>query len=234
MQSFHDNRLMMKTFFIFLSLLVAVTAKAQTEEHAFKASLYGGLYVNNEQAWSVEPSLTRFFHKYLGVAFGMELTSQYNQPSRITTIDGHEARLSGNEQNVAWVIFKPSVVLKSPYVWNGADGLYRLWLQAEPGINLACPFKNSLTYEIMDFNGNVGSVSGYRKFSNKDLEWFYWNARFSVNMQFERFVVGAGYQISNFDYYSSRRNVTLADGQKFHVPAKELSHNVFLSVGYMF
>ncbi|WP_297065685.1 hypothetical protein, partial [uncultured Duncaniella sp.] len=65
-------------------------------------------------------------------------------------------------------------------------------------------------------------------------EWSIAYIELTLNMQFERFVVGAGYQISNFDYYSSRRNVTLADGQKFHVPAKELSHNVFLSVGYMF
>lgn len=35
-------------------------------------------------------------------------------------IDGHEAQLTYNGRNVAWVIFKPAVVFKPPCIWAGA------------------------------------------------------------------------------------------------------------------
>ena len=56
----------------------------------------------------------------------------------------------------------------------------------------------------------------------------------SINYALDRFVIGAGYYISNLDYYSGRRNVTLPNGQKFHVPKKEISQSIFLSAGYTF
>lgn len=213
--------------------LVAITAIAQEVKRPFTATLYGGIYLNNEQAWTIEPSVAWHFHKYIGVAFGMELTSQYNQPSRTTTINGHEASLADNEKDVAWIVFKPSVIFKTPNLLKNKDDI-RLWFQAEPGISLACPFRNSLTYEIYDIKGNVGTVIDYMRFPNRGLNWFCWNARLSVNMSIDRIVIGAGYGISNLDYYSGRRNVTLQNGSKFRVPQKELSQNIFLSIGYKF
>ena len=171
---------------------------------------------------------------HLGVAFGLELTSQYNQPSRQTTIDGQEAELTDNERNIRWIIFKPSVVLKSPTVWESTDNDYRLWFQVEPGLSLACPFRNSLTYEIKEFAGSVSQTVDYRRFPNKGLQWFYWNARASVNFAIGRFILRGGYYLSNLDYYSGRRNITLANGQKFYVPKRELSQSIFLSIGYSF
>ncbi len=219
---------------VLLSWCATVGLYAQDDKPTFTADLYGGIYLNNEQAWQLEPSVSWLFHKYLGVALGLELTGQYNQPSRQTTIDGQEAELTDNERNIRWVIFKPSVILKSPTVWESADHDYRLWFQVEPGLSLACPFRNSLTYEIKEFAGAVSQTVDYRRFPNKDLQWFYWNARASVNFAIGRFILRGGYSLSNLDYYSGRRNITLANGQKFHVPKRELSQSVFLSIGYSF
>ena len=207
---------------------------AEESRKLWQADLYGGLYTNNEQAWQLEPSVSWNFHKYIGVSLGLEFTGLYNQPSSSTVIDGHKADLVDNERNVAWVILKPSLVFRSPAVWKSCDNYNRLWFQVSPGISLACPFRNSLTYEIMEIRGNVGYPVDYRKFKNRGLQWFYWNARASVNFSIGRVILGAGYYISNLDYYSGRRNVTLANGQKFYVPKKELSQSVFLSIGYSF
>lgn len=227
----------MKKFLVLLLLSISLQtfyAKGEDEKLPFTATLYGGLYLNNEQAWQLEPSVAWHFHKYLGVALGVELTGQYNQPSRMTTIDGHMANLADNQRDAAWILFKPSIIVKSPALWRSKDNFYRLWVQAEPGLSIGCPFHNSLTYEIVDMKGNVGTVVDYRKYRNHGLKCVYWNARFAVNMSIDRIVIGAGYTISNLDYYSGRRNVTLPDGNKFHVPAKELSQSVFLSLGYRF
>ena len=223
------------TILIALILSVFLPGYAESNEsRRWQASLTGGLYINNEQAWSLEPSVSWHFHKYIGMGIGLEFTSQYNQPIRTTVIDGKEAELVNNERNVGWIIFKPHMIFKSPVVWKSTDDLMRLWFQVDPGISLACPFRNSLTYEVKEFQGAVYNTVDYRRFANKDLQWFYWNARASINFSIDRFIIGAGYYISNLDYYSGRRNVTLANGQKFYVPKKELSQSIFLSLGYIF
>lgn len=219
---------------LFLSHGITIGLYAQNNKPTVTADLYGGIYLNNEQAWQIEPSISWTFHKYFGIGLGLELTSQYNQPSRQTTIDGYEAELTDNDRNIRWIIFKPSVIIKSPTIWKSEDNYFRLWVQAEPGISLACPFRNSLTYKIKEFSGAVSQTVDYRKFPNKRLEWFYWNSRFSINLACGSFIFRGGYNISNLDYYSGRRNITLANGKKFYVPEKELSQSIFLSIGYLF
>ncbi len=224
------------TLFLLCSSMTTL-AKEKTEDHEsykWQASFLGGLYINNEMAWQLEPSVSWHFHKYIGIGMGMELTSQYNEPSRLTVIDGHEAELVHNERDIAWIIFKPSVIFRSPAIWKSRDDYLRIWLQADPGVSFACPFRNSLTFGIREFHGLVSHIVDYRRFPNKGLQWFYWNAKASLNFDIDRFIIGAGYYISNLDYYSGRRNVILANGQKFSVPQKELSQSIFLSLGYTF
>lgn len=229
-----DPKDMTKYLIIFFFLLMCSSLYAYSQnDKIISTSLSGGIYLNNEQAWQLEPSVSWDFHKYVGIGMGVEFSSQYNQPGRTTVIEGHEAELVNNERNVGWIIFKPHVTIKSPAVWKSADEFMRLWFQAEPGISLACPFRNSLTYEMKEFQGAVSHTVDYRRFANKDLQWFYWNARASINFSTGRFIIGAGYYISNLDYYSGRRNVTLANGQKYYVPKKELSQSIFVSLGYI-
>ena len=226
---YHCKFIIIFASFLFASLRIS----AQEENFRFTANLYGGIYADGEPSWIVEPSIAWHFHKYIGVAFGVELTSQYGQSSHLANINGYEACLTDSEKNIAWIAFKPSVIFKTPNILRN-DNDISLWFQAEPGLNLACPFRNSLTYDLYSIKGNVGAYIDSYTFRNKGLEWFYWNVRVSVNMAFYRFVFGAGYGISNFDYYSCRRNVTLYDGTKFHTPKKTMAQSVFLSIGYKF
>ena len=112
------------------------------------------------------------FIKLSGISFGIELTRQYNQPNRQAIIDGHEAELTNNERNIGWIVFKPAIILRTPDLWlNTCDDMH-LWLQTSAGISLACPFSNSLTYEIREFNGNMGTTIAYREFKNNGLIGF--------------------------------------------------------------
>lgn len=67
---------------LFLSHGITIGLYAQNNKPTVTADLYGGIYLNNEQAWQIEPSISWTFHKYFGIGLGLELTSQYNQPSR--------------------------------------------------------------------------------------------------------------------------------------------------------
>ena len=219
---------------LLIFILLPSLVFGQENKKNFTTTLYGGLYLNNDYAWILEPSIAWQFHKLFGIAMGLEITSQYHQPGRLTIINGHDAELVNTDRNVGWVILKPSFIIKSPALWKSKDNDLRLWLQAEPGLSFACPFSNSLTYQIYEYQGNVGHIIEYQKFRNENLHWFYWNGRVSANFAVDRWIIGIGYYISNLDYYSGRRNVRLSNNHKFSVPAKELSQAIFVSLGYSF
>ena len=223
---------LLSTIFIFLMPLLVIAQ--EKENYKWQANLFGGLYLENEQAWIIEPSITWHIHKYFGMSVGIEFTSQYNQPSHTAIINGREAYTDDNTNNIGWVIFKPFLVLKTPIVWQNKDRDYQLWFQAEPGFSFACPFRNSATYIISSIPGGIRTDRVYESYPNKGLQWFYWNARLSANFTIDRVVIGVGYGLSNLDYYSCRRNITLWNGTKYHVPKKELSQSIFLSAGYKF
>lgn len=204
------------------------------DDYRFSVDLNGGIYINNNAAWILEPSVTWNFYKYIGVNIALEFTSEYNQPRPGISIDGWHGDLNKNYTNVGWVILKPGLVFKTPSFLKSREGNRKLWLQAEPGVSLACPFHNSVVYDIQGYQGNTSTTIAYKKFRNEDLQWFYWQGKVSINFSIDRFVFGGGYGISNFDYYSCRRNIKLPDGRKFQVPEREMSHSVFLSVGYNF
>lgn len=227
----HAMRIIFNILVLLLSVPTLCIAQ-EKENYRWQVNLYAGIYIENEQAWILEPSVTWNFHKYLGVSLGCEFTSQYNQPGRSTTINGKNADLLENNRNIGWVLLKPALIVKSPMIKLDNEGIYKLWFQGEPGISLACPFRNSLTYRITNFGNSA--VSENVTFRNKGLRVFYWNARISAQLAIDRWTVGIGYEISDFDYYSCRRKITLQKGHKFKVPKKEMSQSILLTAGYKF
>lgn len=214
-----------------------ILAEAETPEgdrYPLQANLYGGLCLTEQPAWTIEPSIAWNFHKFFGVSLGLELTSQFGNSTRFTDIGEYMAELVDNQVNPAWFLIKPSVILKTPDIWHSTDRYFRLWLQVEPGISIGTPFHNSLTYKYTLNPGEALEINAYRTFKNEGLQWFNFNARAAVNLSIDRYVIGAGYSISSLDYYSGRRNVTLANGTKFHVPQQRPCQTIFLSIGYIF
>lgn len=122
-----DMSVSCKILSLLLFLSVGMGASAQEQQSGkWRAAFYGGLYINNEQAWLLEPSVTWRFHDLLGLSVGLEMTRQYNQPSRMTVIDGYDAVLTDNDRNVGWIILKPSVMVRTPDLWKNTDGSCRL------------------------------------------------------------------------------------------------------------
>ncbi len=201
------------------------------ENSKFVTTLYGGLYTGGEEAWSLEPSVDWNLNRYVGVGLGLEVTKQIFDHCVATTINNLEAKVWDSEREVLWILFKPHIVVRSPYVWLNKNNEVKLWIQTEPGLSMGVPEHNSITFGA----GGFGSVyQEEHKFRNKGLRWFYWNSRFSANIMFDCIIIGAGYAVSNFDYYSCRRNVTLPSGDKYPVPRKRLAQMAFLSIGCCF
>ncbi len=102
-KSSNMKKLLLSTIF---TLLTPLWIMAQEKDnYKWQADLLGGLYLENEQAWIIQPSITWHFHKYLGVSIAVEFTSQYNQPSHTAIINGYDAYTDDNTNNIWCLIF---------------------------------------------------------------------------------------------------------------------------------
>ena len=226
-----------KIFTVIIAIFTAIIVSAanlKDNRFPFLGGVFGGLCLTEDPAWAIEPSISWSFNRYLGLSFGIEFTSQFGNSTRSTSIDGYPAWLIDSQVNPSWLLFKPSLIIKTPNIWQSSDQYMRLWLQAAPGISIGTPFNNSLTYETVVDNSSGLQASYYHSFKNEGLQWFNFDVSLSANLAIDRYVVGAGYSISTLDYYSGRRNVTLPNGSKFHVPDKKPCQTIFLSIGYLF
>ncbi len=197
-------------------------------DYRWQAGLAGGL--KSGQAWEMEPFGIWHFHRTLGVKLGINITSQYNQPTRAFEHDGKNWNLDRDYQDIDWLLFKPALAIRTPYLFHRDDYALRLWLQAEPGITLGVPFRNSLLY-LPEGNGLETSAQPM-KVSNTHIRWFYWDIRASINFGYNRWIWTLGYGFSDFDIYACRRHITLPSGTRFYVPSREFSHTVYISLSY--
>ncbi len=62
-------------------------------DYRWQAGLAGGL--KSGQAWEMEPFGIWHFHRTLGVKLGINITSQYNQPTRAFEHDGKTGTSTG-------------------------------------------------------------------------------------------------------------------------------------------
>lgn len=62
-------------FIMLLSINMVANANDDIESKMWQATLFGGLYLNNEQAWQLEPSVSWHFHKNIGIRLGLEFTN---------------------------------------------------------------------------------------------------------------------------------------------------------------
>ncbi len=111
-------RLLNNTYLRIPLFIIALifTYKAQChaleeDEYRFDVTLHGGFYTGSEEAWLLEVSGCWDVHRYVGLSFGMEVTQQIMMRGHSIMIDGKKAYLDSDYLNIAWIMFKPSVLI---------------------------------------------------------------------------------------------------------------------------
>lgn len=226
------NKLFLLTV-LFLSPTVLLFA--QDDRAKGIVSIAAGL--NNNESWEVEPSVTYYFSKYIGVTLGLNVTSQYNQVGFSGTIAGNSRiywSIEDDETNVAKFLLHPAISLRTPILWLDKDHETGLTIQIEPGMYIALPVNDQITVNYRDKERN-STIIDSKRVSNTKGECVFWNVRGSISLNIDRFVLSTGYSISNFDIYSGRRNIVVENlklDQK--LPIREYTYSFFISLGYCF
>lgn len=226
------NKLFLLTV-LFLSPTVWLFA--QDDRAKGIVSIAAGL--NNNQSWEVEPSVTYYFSKYIGVTLGLNVTSQYNQVGFSGTIAGNSRiywSIEDDEANVAKFLLHPAISLRTPILWLDKDHETGLTIQIEPGMYIALPVNDQITVNYRDKERN-STIIDSKRVSNTKGECVFWNVRGSISLNIDRFVLSTGYSISNLDIYSGRRNIVVENlklDQK--LPIREYTYSFFISLGYCF
>ena len=56
-----------------MPFLLSSHSYGQDNKNGVVATLYGGIYLNNDQAWLVEPSVSWHLHKYIGLVWSFRV-----------------------------------------------------------------------------------------------------------------------------------------------------------------
>lgn len=228
-------RVVSKLFFLTgLFLFPTVLLYARDDRTKGLFSIVAGL--NNNESWELEPSVTYYFNKYIGGSLGLNLTSQYNQVDFSGAIPGNNRiywSIEDDDANVAQILLHPAISFRIP-VWIDEDQETGLAIQIEPGMYMALLVNDKVTVKYRDREHN-SAIIDLKRIANTKGDYIFWNIRGSVSLNVDRFILSAGYSISNFDIYSGRRNIVI-ENMKLdqELPAKVYTHTVFISLGYCF
>lgn len=228
---------MARKLFIILALISLATAIQAQEEKALKrvVTLSGG--IANSEAWEIEPSITYFLCPYLGGTLGFTITKQYNSlVSGGTLMSNSNLRWSINDDyaNIINILFRPAITLQTPIAWLNKDRDTGLSFKVEPGLYMALSQNDNLPIEYRDKSRGYALVD-IKNVSNTNGNWLFWNVTSAVSLHVDQFILSAGYRVSNFDIYSTRRNIII-DNTRLNtkLPKRVLTHSVFLAIGYQF
>lgn len=226
----------MKRLLLCIMMILPLLATAKEDKlQRWEINVSGG--VNNNYAWEVEPSITFFLCKYVGITGGVNFTGQfYDEQYSGPAPGGNETKwvISSYESNAHRILFRPAIRLRTPNLNRRGDPDFKVTFNVEPGLYMAVPVNETLevSYHIDD-HFTPGTLT--ESITNENGDWLYWNAKSFMQIELENWVFSAGYTLSNYDVYGGRRNIVIERKPLNDILwKKKMTHSFFLSVGIRF
>lgn len=194
----------MKRLFFLLFLFAAVAAQPQSLKVDGDVSHWEAdiLAGLNTDGWQLDLGAAYFPLQYIGIKANIGTAGEIEELGDW----GKEEWETGHSYATRFK-FTPALVLRSPRLINMPDQYARIYLFAEPGLILS--------------PGASGS---------RNAKTFRWDFKAGINLQIDRFIVFAGYGVTNFSLYSGRpiaRNGYPAN-------LNYLTHSGFIGTAYKF
>lgn len=217
-----------------LLLLVGIHAQEEDKSYRWNVELAGAL--NNYSGWEVEPSITYRPIPYAGITMGLLFGSVIDADG--FTGDSRDGRLYWNtvDDNITgfYFAFRPSILLSTPAVVFGRDKDMALSFQLSPGLTVTPPNNR---FDIEYFPSAPGVYTHPLKterVKNKGGRCVYYHIKSAIVLQLDdRYILSAGYTLSDFDVYGGSRNIVI-EGKKLDLEKHRFMHSGFISLGYCF
>lgn len=199
----------MKIRFIFTALLFSIISAYASDlerDDGFthhRAAMSGSL--TSVDTWQLDFSYHYMLCKYFGAGASVGSWKQIfydGYPS------GSDWSLSSDDSKISNFYLRPSLLAISPAIFKIRDASFGL--MAEPGIMMCIPYEK-VTIDIIH---NMQTVD-YRHVSSNRGQWLSLDCRIGLYVNVFRCHFILGYEISNLDIFSRRRNMSY-DGVSFN------------------
>lgn len=188
--------------------------------------------INTNEAWESEFSYHYMALPYLGFGGGIGFYKEFEGERYLwgEAWDEMASPWISDEDKIGNIYIRPSIVLYSPSIKFRRDN--RLCLMFEPGLQMILPHSS---VDIDYYDSATLQRTKSKSISSWRGDWCFWNFRGSINYTHRQFSLAMGYGISNLDIYSIRRHLKFqGHSLKEFYPSKELTHSLFLTLGYTF
>lgn len=220
-----------------VALLLGVLPAIHAQEKMFKREVALTGTLGSYDHWELEVAGTYYFIPYLGGTLGLGLFHQYASPSlpAIPGIGNRHWMIDEDNREVAKLLIRPGIRLRTPVWWLDSDQNTGVFLQLEPSLGIALPANECIDFVRQAEEERIALPPDAERFKNKGGDWLFGGVRAAVSLRIDRAVLSAGYGYSTFDAYGGRRNIVVGQSAlRDYLPTKRPCHTAFLSVGYPF
>lgn len=213
-----------------LAFMLPTICYAQRENKILRHELQITVGLNSSFAFEFDPSYSYMFHKNVGIVLGMRCVQEVvdNLHYDLVSNTNYEWHVTGRKK-VSNLLFRPAIRLQFPIL----DGISFV---TEPGILLNILPNEKLEFAYVNVKDFEPIPRKYKNVRNKNGSILFYNCKSYISVNIDNIALLFGYNISTFDIYSGRRNITIEnDALNNHLPHKKrLLHTGFIGVSYLF
>lgn len=213
-----------------LTFMLPIICYAQRENKILRHELQITSGLNSYFAFEFDPSYSYKFHKNVGIVLGMRCVQEVvdNLHYDLVSNTNYEWHVNGRKK-VSNLLLRPAIRFQFPII----DGISFV---TEPGILLNILPNEKLEFAYVNVKDFEPISRKYKYVKNKNGSILFYNCKSYISVNIDNIALLFGYNISTFDIYSGRRNITIEnDALNNHLPRKKrLLHTGFIGVSYLF
>lgn len=213
-----------------LAFMLPVICYAQRENKILRHELQITLGLNSYLAFEFDPSYSYIFHKNVGIVLGMRFVKEIVDNLHYDLVSNTNYQWRINERKeVSNLLFRPAIRFQF-FIFDGISFV------AEPGILLNIMPNEKLEFAYVNVKNFEPISHKYKTMRNKNGSILFYNCKSYISVNIDNIALLFGYNISTFDIYSGRRNITIEnDAFNKHLPSKKrLLHTGFIGLSYFF
>jgi hypothetical protein len=228
----HDLYSMNRLFF-FLCLCLPLSLTAQ-EKDFYRHEFQLWLGANSHQAFELEPVYSLMYNKVFGFTLGLNMMAQSVNKVGYYNEDKYQWRITDGQNKAIAFLLRPALRFRIPVLKE--EGRSFMHLNLEPGAFISLIPNSRLTFDYVDIRDPTSMFLPHKSqtVSNSGGESLFFHAKGYLSVDMGGWAISAGFAYSNFDIYSSRRNIVI-DGHSVNemIWSKRTTRSLFISLGYL-
>jgi hypothetical protein len=205
---------------------------AAQEKDFYRHEFQFSLGDNSHQAFELEPSYSLMFNKVFGFTLGLNCMGQYWDKVHFYNDDKYQWTVTSGQDKASTILLRPALRFRLPVLKE--EGSYFMHLNLEPGAFINLIPNRTLTFDYVEQRDPISWPHKIQTVRNSGGESLFFHAKGYLSVDMGGWTVSAGFAYSNFDIYSSWRNIVI-DGHSINemIWSKRTTQSLFVSLGYL-